>query len=62
MPKAQVVITLHDDGRFDVKGPLDNKILMYGLLGLAHEAVLKRANEPAGLVQPVSIAIPPIKP
>ena len=57
-PKVQIVISLMDDGQVTVAGPLHDKILAYGLLGVAHEIIATpRAVEPQKLVQPVS-AIP----
>jgi hypothetical protein len=39
--QAQILIQIEDSGKFNFVGPLDNKILCYGLLQLALEAVSK---------------------
>lgn len=41
MPQSQIVITITDEGKFNCTGPLDNKLLCYGMLELAKEAVLR---------------------
>lgn len=37
--RITVTITLESDGKVNVNGPLGDKVLMYGLLGLAHDLV-----------------------
>lgn len=49
---VRVVITMSDDGKFNVEGPLDNKFLMYGIIGTLSEMVAKRHPEPAKIIQP----------
>lgn len=39
MARAQVVITMEDDGSVTVAGPLSEPVLLYGLLGAAHDVV-----------------------
>jgi hypothetical protein len=39
--QAQIIIQVEDSGKFNFIGPLDNKILCYGLLQLALDAVGK---------------------
>jgi len=38
-PQAQLLITLMVDGTVQVSGPIDNKLLCYGLLGCAQDAI-----------------------
>jgi hypothetical protein len=37
--RVTVTIVLEPDGKVNVNGPLSDKVLMYGLLGLAHDLV-----------------------
>ncbi len=39
MPRAQMTITLEDDGSVTIAGPLKEPVLLYGLLGAAHHAI-----------------------
>ena len=52
--QAQLIIQLEDNGKFNMVGPLDNKIVCYGLLQLAIEAVSKHvpAEQPAQVQAP----------
>ncbi len=45
---SSVVIELMDDGKVEVSGPLDNRVLLYGLLGMAREIVQQRAMGRSG--------------
>jgi hypothetical protein len=45
--KAQLTITLYTNGEFQVNGPLDDHILYYGLLGMAHNAPAMQAGRQA---------------
>jgi hypothetical protein len=53
---AQLLITLHENGQIQVEGPLENRILCYGLLECARDALrdMKPAEPkrivPAGFV------------
>jgi hypothetical protein len=40
----QFVINLTDDGKFNCAGPLENKLLCYGLLEMAKEAVSRHGQ------------------
>jgi hypothetical protein len=42
--RAQIVITLYEDGNFQVNGPLHDRILFYGLLEMARDSVLMQAG------------------
>lgn len=50
MPKAIITITFKDDGSVDVHGPIEDKILCFGLLRIA-EFVIKE-YEPTKVVIP----------
>jgi len=51
--QAQLVIQVEDNGKFNMVGPLDNKILCYGLLQLALEAVSKHVSPEQPATAPV---------
>jgi hypothetical protein len=44
MSKLSLTIMMEEDGRIGVNGPIDNKILCYGMLELAKQAI--QAYEP----------------
>jgi hypothetical protein len=60
-PEAQVqlVIMMTADGRVGVQGPIDNKMLCYGLLEVAKEAIHDHHVEKARLVQPARLSMVP---
>lgn len=64
--KAQLVITLEDDGRVNVAGPLNDRVLAYGLLGIARDVVEKFNEEAAAkrgnLVLAPAGSLPPLPP
>ena len=37
--KAELKITLTAQGGVEIRGPIDNKLLCYGLLACAHDAI-----------------------
>lgn len=39
--QAQLILQIEDSGKFNLIGPLDNKLLCYGMLQLGLEAVGK---------------------
>ena len=41
-PAAQLIITLSPDGQIQVNGPIDNKLLCYGMLDSAKDAIRDR--------------------
>lgn len=43
---AELHITLDHAGQIRVTGPLENRVLCYGLLGLAQEVVAAQADKP----------------
>jgi len=42
---VQITITLHDNGQLTVTGPIQNKVMVYGLLELAKD-VIRDAQAP----------------
>jgi hypothetical protein len=50
-----MTITVHDNGQLEVSGPLENKIVCYGLLEAARDAVQQHHDQAKRLVQPVSL-------
>ncbi len=58
--KARMTISLLDNGNVTVTGPLDDKILSYGMLEIAKQIVQKHKEEP--LVKLAQPAIIPAKP
>ncbi len=55
-----VTITMDDSGAVNVNGPLDNRVLLYGLLELAKDTVQRWNDEHERKVQPVTL-MPPTK-
>jgi hypothetical protein len=49
---AQITVTMTDDGKVNVNGPMENKILAYGLLEVGKEVVRAFNDQQAKLVQP----------
>lgn len=58
--RAQLVITLQDDGQVGIQGPLSDPILCYGLLELAKDALRRFSQEPKPLIQPVAANVIPM--
>lgn len=58
---AEIVIILTDDGRINVNGAIDNKMLAYGLLESAKEAICEHHKQANQLVKPAphGFMIPP---
>jgi hypothetical protein len=50
----QLLITMEDSGQVRVDGPIGNKVLCFGLLEIAKEAVREYAEKNQKLVVPVS--------
>jgi hypothetical protein len=46
--KVQLVITLNQDGSVTAAGPIDQKLMCYGMLELAKDAI--RDFKPAGII------------
>ena len=61
--QAQILLQIEDSGKFNFVGPLDNKILCYGILHLALEAVGKhevqeQAAAPTPAPAPAPVPVP----
>ncbi len=40
MPKVQLVITMEENGHINVNGPIENKILCFGLLKIVEKIIM----------------------
>lgn len=58
----ELIIRVDDAGRLNVTGPLHDKVLCYGLLEAARDAVQEHVKANAGLVQPAAALPPGLKP
>lgn len=45
--KAQLLITLDKAGNIGIEGPITDKVLCYGMLGVAHDAIRDYNEEQA---------------
>lgn len=52
---AQLVITMTDDGKVNINGPVENTMLCYGLLQMGTQAVTRYADQ----AQKKIIEVPP---
>lgn len=50
--RAKIEIVWEDDGRVNVTGPLQDRVLMYGLLGMAQDATREYKVPPAIMTAP----------
>lgn len=50
-PKAQLTITLDQTGKISVSGPIDNKLLAYGLLEAARDAIKEFGDQQSKMIQ-----------
>lgn len=51
----ELKIIRHDDGSLAVTGPIDDKIVAYGLLECARDAITEHHLQKARLVQPATV-------
>jgi hypothetical protein len=59
MSKIQIVVTFDNEtGQCQVSGPINDKILIYGLLGMAKEIVSKQEVKLSSLVLPEGNVLP----
>lgn len=56
MPNLELHITLDDRGAMNVNGAIENKLIAFGLLELAKEAINGFHAEQARKIQPASAA------
>ena len=52
--QAQITVTLFANGQVGVNGPLENKIVCYGLLEAARDAIKDYVPPEIPIVQPVN--------
>lgn len=57
--RAQIVIHLLTDGSVQVNGPINDKVLCFGLLEVAKITIANHKPAEQALVQPVSVPLPP---
>lgn len=57
-PQAQLLIVLLEDGQVVVSGPVANKILSYGMIESARDAIANYKAPAAPLIQPVRGPLP----
>jgi hypothetical protein len=55
---VELKITIDDSGRFSVSGPIENKMMCYGLLEMARDAIVDHCAKNQSLITPVSM-VPP---
>lgn len=55
MPEVKLVISMGADGQVNVEGPLSNRVLCYGLLEAAKDAIRNFETQKSGLVRPVPL-------
>lgn len=48
---AKLEITVDDAGRIDVNGPIQNRLLCYGLLAIAHDSIDEAFQESRQRIQ-----------
>lgn len=57
---VQIIITFDESGALNVNGPIDNRMLCYGMLDMARDIIAERARKAAeNLVQPATGVILP---
>jgi hypothetical protein len=54
MPRQELTIFVDDTGEIKVEGPIDNRVLCYGLLAVAYDAIQKHHEEKGQIVAPVT--------
>lgn len=59
MGQVQIVITMTPDGQVSMTGPLENKVLVLGLLEIAKDLALRHKPEEAPkIIRPVATMVP----
>lgn len=51
----ELKITLTDEGQISVSGPIHNKVLSYGMLAAAADAIREYGTEHQSRIQPVMV-------
>ena len=57
---TELKITINDDGQLSVSGPIQNKLLSYGMLMVAMDAIRDQHEANSRLIQPVSMLPPKV--
>ncbi len=57
-PRAQILITFHVDGSVQVQGSIGDKVLAYGLLECARDAIKDAADRAASNRPAIQVARP----
>lgn len=57
---ATITIILSDQGLVSVNGPLENKLLMFGLLEIAKETVIDHNHKRQSGIIPATLTFPPM--
>jgi hypothetical protein len=47
-PVATMTITLDENGKVNLEGPLNNRLLCYGMLGVAQQILTEQAMKQSG--------------
>ena len=55
---AQLIITLTDENQINISGPIQNKLLCYGMMCVAMDAMRESHEQNKQLIQPATL-IPP---
>ena len=56
---VQLVISLNASGEINISGPIQDKVLCYGLLGIARDLV--KDYVPQAITVPKGVIIPPLR-
>lgn len=57
---VELKITIDDAGQLNVNGPIANKMMCYGMLEVAKDAIRETHERNQRLVQPASGPLPPM--
>lgn len=55
MPRAELLITLQDTGQVTVTGPIEQRLLCYGLLEVARDVIAAHQPLDQRIVQPATV-------
>ena len=58
---VQLIISMDDNGQVGVNGPIDNQVLAYGLLMIAHNAIYDYHKQKENRITPATLIPPTIK-
>lgn len=57
--QAQLTITLYQGGSVNISGPIDNRLLCYGMLELGKELIVQRSYQAAAEEEKSDIVVAP---